>query len=137
MKKLIILLIVMAISGCTARDARLKAIAERNAANEEKAVNVVEVRKEATINAILCGDEYYPRADDRISDAATIALAIARHCSQEYDLFVEAFVAAESYNKNLQHLVSVKLRSQSERVNFYLDTVLENRAKKLIPVPHE
>jgi hypothetical protein len=85
MKKLIAVIVVAIISGCaTAPTLSIEEKRKRKTISDE-----------AVRNSISCGNLNIGQVDDGISDATTIAMALAASCHKEYSNSVEAFIASQ------------------------------------------
>ena len=73
-----------------------------------------------------CGVRNISQIDDGISDAATVALALAIRCNTEYDAATEA--ASKSLDNNAQRRMLRTLRAtREERIQAFLPLVMQYR----------
>jgi len=72
-----------------------------------------------------CGLRYVKETDDELSDAATVALALAIRCRTEYDAATEASVAYD--NDRVKKMMRDKRGKRESLVEAYLPVVMKYR----------
>lgn len=87
----------------------------------------IERRQEAIREAVACGREHVAEADDGISDARTVSLALSMRCNEEYERVI-AIQATLMDNQVQARMVRERLRSPEEREQRFLPTVLRYRS---------
>ena len=83
MKKLFLIGVCILVTACVQAPVRKEPTAEQ-LAEQDRTLR----------GAISCGKQYAADIDDGVSDAGTVALALAIRCSNEYTASTEAFGAA-------------------------------------------
>lgn len=116
MKRMTIILLVAALFGCTAPPATPKVAAQQQAALKHQ-------YSECLINGVTT-------LDDRVSDAHTIAIAVAAVCYPQYHAF------AKSYADNLQNSEQTNIfmrtaESDPSRVDGIVPMILMERKQQL------
>jgi hypothetical protein len=76
----------------------------------------------------MCARSAVPDVDDGISDAQTIALALALRCSHEYQQSIEAFGAANLDNDAERRMFRERLNSPQGKIESFLPVVMNYRA---------
>jgi hypothetical protein len=76
---------------------------------------------------IECGREHVSEVDDGISDASTVALALALRCHREYLAAGEAWGAAYLDNDNQRYKFRKRRAATSERTEAFLPIVMKYR----------
>lgn len=77
-----------------------------------------------------CGRKYIAETDDGISDATTVAFALALRCGVEYNAVTEATAAARLNNDNQRRMFRDKRSTRERRIEAFLPTVMQYRSKK-------
>jgi hypothetical protein len=121
MKNLIVVVVLSMITGCAS--VPIVSI-------EEKSRRKV-LSDDAMAQSINCGSMNVAKVDDSISDASTIAMALAASCRKEYSNSVEAFIASKvDDNENVKRLLRNKLNSKESKIETYLSIVTNYRNMK-------
>ncbi len=85
---------------------------------------VVEDALKAETNCALTN---IPKMDDGVSDASTVALAIAQVCASEYRRVTNAYGSANLDNQNQRNMFQQRRNSTSEKIENFLPFVLAYR----------
>lgn len=83
--------------------------------------------KDAMRAVVECGRQHVSEVDDRISDASTVALALALRCYSEYVASGEGWAAAYLNNENQRRLFRKRLSGKSARIEVFLPIVMKYR----------
>lgn len=76
----------------------------------------------------MCAVRAVPEVDDGISDAQSVALAIALRCSREYQQATEAFGAANLDNDAQRRMFRERRSHTQAKIEWFLPTVMDYRA---------
>lgn len=76
----------------------------------------------------MCAIRNVPEVDDGISDAQSVALALALWCSREYQQSIEAFGAANLDNEDQRRMFREELNRPQGKIESFLPVVMEYRA---------
>ncbi len=80
---------------------------------------------------VACGYKNIAETDDGISDATTVALALAIRCGAEYNVATEAIAAARLNNDNQRLMYREKRYTKERRIDAFLSTVMSYRSNRL------
>lgn len=75
-----------------------------------------------------CGLRNIPEVDDGISDAKTVALALALRCHREYQQATEAFGYATLDNKEQRQMFMEESNRSEVKIQVFLPIVMDYRA---------
>lgn len=76
----------------------------------------------------MCAVRAVPEVDDGISDAQSVALAVALRCSREYQQATEAFGAANLDNDAQRRMFRERRNHTQAKIESFLPTVMNYRA---------
>lgn len=76
-----------------------------------------------------CAFKNIAETDDGISDATTVALALAIRCGAEYNAATEAIAAARLNNANQWRMFRDRRSTRERRIEAFLATVMQHRSK--------
>ena len=108
-------IVVGTLLACTQQTARRDVTPERSTADE------------ALRAQIACGEQHVSEVDDGISDASTVALALALRCHREYVATGEAWGAAYLDNDNQRRIFRKRWSGTNERTEAFLPIVMKYR----------
>lgn len=74
-----------------------------------------------------CGEMNVRNVDDGISDASTVALALANFCSKEYEQSIKAWAEAKINRPNERMMFENSMRSSRQKIETFLPTVMNYR----------
>lgn len=92
----------------------------------------------AAIQAMnACGRASWPTLDDGVSDARTVASAVATACGREYDAATDAFLAFDMADDNdaVRHDFRIARGRPASRADTFVPLVLRWRAEAARPAP--
>ena len=75
----------------------------------------------------LCAARTVPEVDDGISDAQSVALALALRCSREYQQATEAFGAANLDNDAQRRMFRERRNRSQEKIESFLPIIMDYR----------
>jgi hypothetical protein len=91
-----------------------------------------ELKAEEALKAqIECGKNLVAKTDDGISDASTVAYALALRCNREYIAATDAWGNAKLSNENQRRVFRNKRSSTAEMVEAFLPTVMKYRLSRI------
>jgi len=84
--------------------------------------------KDAMRSIVICAKGGVSEVDDGISDAQTVALALALRCSTEYQQSIKTFGAAKSDDEETFAIFREKQYSTQSKIETFLPFVMDYRA---------
>lgn len=115
MKKLVLVGACVLVSACVQAPVK-----------KEPTAAQVEEQDRTTRAAIACGKQHAADIDDSVSDAGTVALALAIRCSNEYNASTEAFGATLD-NETQRRMFRERRAAREARVEAFLPVVMWHR----------
>ncbi|MBU1425776.1 MAG: hypothetical protein KKH12_01105 [Gammaproteobacteria bacterium] len=91
---------------------------------------LISEEKSALQAQVECGYKHIAEVDDGISDATTVAFALAIRCGSEYNAATEATAAARLNNDNQRRMYRDKRYTKERRIEAFLSTVMYYRSNK-------
>lgn len=113
--KLIAALLVAGLAGCASQPPVTQAKRESS-------------YKDALRQEIRCGMDNVSSVDDGISDAQTVAFALALRCAAEYDHATEKYGESEFDSETQRRMWRSERAKTSQKIKDFLPTVMDYRA---------
>lgn len=95
--------------------------------SSSSSVEIEVAADEALRVQVECGKSLVAETDDGISDASTVAYALALRCNREYVAATDAWGGANLSNENQRRLFRNKRSSTTAMVEAFLPTVMQYR----------
>lgn len=127
-KEITIGLTIFLLGGCSLINGRQERMAQARARYEANTPEAQKVSKETAARlAMNCGINKAGDLDDGVSDASTIAAALASVCDREYENYVDATVKAAEANQAVRGALRDRMMSRGWQMDFFLPLVLSRR----------